>query len=74
MVDGKLTPAGLELAPVQVGKAWRQSDDDRAYVYLCSQYGGLLTRMCGDLGSWSCVGEQIGFDLAERRKAERSGR
>lgn len=63
--------AGLDLEPVQVGKPWRQSDDERAYSYLLAQYGGLLARMKEDLGSWACVGEQIGFDLRERSKAKR---
>lgn len=63
--------AGLELEPVQVGKAWRQSDDARAYSYLMAQYGGLLQRMQVDLGSWECVGLQIGSDLVERKKAKR---
>ena len=63
--------AGLELEPVQVGKPWRQSDDDRAYAYLLSQYGGLLRRLHDDLGSWECVGLQMGHDLAERSKASR---
>lgn len=63
--------AGLELEPVQVGKPWRQSDDDRAYAYLLSQYGGLLRRLQNDLGSWECLGLQIGHDLAERAKAKR---
>lgn len=66
--------AGIGLEPVQVGKAWRQSDDDRAYSYLMAQYGGLLGRIKADLGSWACVGEQIGHDLAERAKAERKDR
>jgi hypothetical protein len=66
--------AGLELEPVQVGKVWRQSDDERAYSYLLAQYGGLLKRMHGDLGSWACVGAQIGHDLAERETAKRRGR
>jgi hypothetical protein len=58
--------AALELDPVQVGKGYRQSDDQRAYAYLLSQYGGLLRRMSQDLGDWACVGKQIGSDLAER--------
>jgi hypothetical protein len=62
---------GLQLEPVQVGKPWRQSDDDRAYGYLLAQYGGLLSRIKDDLGSWACVGQQIGSDLEERRKAKR---
>lgn len=63
--------AGLELEPVQVGKPWRQSDDERAYAYLLAQYGGVLRRLCGDLGSWDMVGRQIGHDLDEREKAKR---
>lgn len=66
--------AGLELEPVQVGKPWRQADDDRAYAYLLAQYGGLLKRVYADLGSWDCVGLQIGSDLAEREKAEKRSR
>lgn len=64
--------AGLELEPLQVGKPWRQSDDDRAWAYLLAQYGGLLERVMVDLGDWQCVGRQIGHDLAERRKAKGS--
>jgi hypothetical protein len=62
--------AGIEVTPVQVGKSWRQADDDRAYAYLLSQYGALLQRMHGTHGDWACVGLQIGHDLAERRKAQ----
>jgi len=64
-----LRVGGLELEPFQAGRVWRQSDDDRAYAALLAQYGGLLRRVCGDLGSWECVGAQIGFDLSERSKA-----
>jgi hypothetical protein len=56
--------AGLDLKPVQVGRGWRQSDDERAYRYLLAQYGGVLRRLHGDLGSWECVGLQLGSDLA----------
>jgi hypothetical protein len=56
--------AQLDLEPVQLGKLWRPADDERAYTYLLAQYGGLLRRMCADLGSWQCVGMQIGDDLA----------
>lgn len=62
--------AGLDLEPVQVGKPWRQADDDRAYAYMLAQYGGLLRRVREDLGSWDCVGLQIGADLAEREQAQ----
>jgi hypothetical protein len=60
--------AGLELEPFQAGRPWRQSDDDRAYAALLSQYGGLLKRIKADLGSWECVGLQLGHDLAERQR------
>ena len=66
--------AGLKLEPVQVGKPWRQADDDRAYAYLLAQYGGLLERLKADLGSWACVGEQLGHDLSERRAVARRGK
>lgn len=65
---------GLDLEPVQVGKPWRQSDDERAYAYMLAQYGGMLKRLCGDLGSWDMVGRQIGFDLAEREQASQAKR
>jgi hypothetical protein len=66
--------SGLELEPVQVGKGYRQADDDRAYAYLLAQYGGLLTRLCADHGSWPALGAQIGHDLAEREQAKRRQR
>lgn len=62
---------GLELEPFQAGRAWRQSDDDRAYAALLAQYGGLLKRRRDDLGSWDCVGLQLGDDLARRAPARR---
>lgn len=65
---------GMELDPVEVRKPWRQSDDDRAYAFLLSQYGKVLQRLKDDLGSWECVGLQLGHDLAERHAAERLAR
>ena len=64
--------AGLDLEPVQVGKPWRQSNDERSYAFLLAQYGPLLQRVYADLGSWVCVGEQLGHDLAERNAAKRA--
>lgn len=66
--------ADLDLHPFEAGRPWRQSDDDRAYSALLAQYGGLLKRVCGDLGSWDMVGRQIGFDLAEREAVANRGR
>lgn len=65
---------GLALAPVQVGKGWRQSDDDRSFGYLLVQYGPMLKRKKVDHGSWEALGKQIGFDLAERGKVEHAKR
>lgn len=66
-----LSVAAMELEPVQVGKPWRQADDDRSWTYLLAQYGGLLQRRKEECGSWDCVGKQIGYDLEERSKATR---
>jgi hypothetical protein len=55
--------AQLDVQPVRVSKAWRQSDDERAYRYMLAHYGGVLRRLHVDLGSWECVGLQIGEDL-----------
>lgn len=66
--------AGLDIEPFVAGKVWRQSDDDRAYAAMLSQYGGLLRRVQQDLGSWACVGQQIGSDLVERDEAKSRGR
>lgn len=65
---------GLEVEPVQVGKPWRQSNDDRSYAYMLAQYGGLLQRRQQEHGSWSALGAQLGHDLAERAKAIKAGR
>jgi hypothetical protein len=56
--------AGLDLTPVQVGRGYRRSDDERAYRYLLAHYGGLLRRLHCELGSWDCVGLQLGQDLS----------
>ena len=57
--------AHLDLEPFEAGKPWRQADDDRAYAAMLAQYGGLLGRIRRDLGSWECLGLQLGQDLAE---------
>lgn len=66
--------AGLELEPFEAGKPWRQADDDRAYTALLAQYGGLLQRVAGVLGSWECLGLQMRDDLAEREAAKQRRR
>lgn len=62
----------MDLNPVQVGKPWRQSDDDRAYAYMLAQYGGLIRRRILEHGSPECFGLQLASDLAEREKAKRN--
>ncbi|MBE7504652.1 MAG: hypothetical protein HS113_31035, partial [Verrucomicrobiales bacterium] len=66
--------AGLELEPFAAGTVWRQADDDRAYAALLAQYGGLLRRICEDLGSWECLGLQMGADLVDRDRFKRMTR
>ncbi len=66
-----LRVAGIELHPFEAGKVWRQSDDARAWAAVLAQYGGLLRRVHENLGSWQCVGLQIGSDLDERDAARR---
>jgi hypothetical protein len=61
---------GVDLEPFEAGKVWRQADDERAMAAMLAQYGGLLGRLCADLGSWECVGLQLGHDLAERSRAK----
>ena len=36
------------------------SKDDEALLWMCHQYGGLLTRFRDDLGDWKAVGMQVG--------------
>jgi hypothetical protein len=62
--------SGLDLEPVQVGKPWRQADDERAYAYMLSQYGGLIRRLIADQGAVG-FGKQVEHDLSERDKAGR---
>jgi hypothetical protein len=57
---------------VQVGRGYRVSDDERAYRYMLAQYGGVLGRLCRELGSWDCVGLQLGEDL-KRQGGDRGG-
>ena len=60
-----LAAINLQIPRVE-GLGWHpQTDDDRAMDWLCRQYGPLLGRVFNDLGSWECVGLQIGDRLAE---------
>lgn len=59
--------AGLELTPVQVGRGYRESDDERARKFMLLHYGGVLRRMHEELGDWACVGLQLGHELGKQK-------
>lgn len=46
-------------------QAGRQEDMERSYRAMLDQYGRVLRWLHRDAGDWSCVGLQIGHDLAE---------
>lgn len=69
-----LAAVSLDIPRVE-GLGWQpQSDDDRAMDWLCRQYGPLLGRVLQDLGSWECVGLQIGDRIAELARLEALGK
>jgi hypothetical protein len=53
------------------GRTWRETDDERAFRFMCRQYGPMLRRLLADLGSWECVGLTIGHSLDEIEAAGR---
>jgi hypothetical protein len=63
----------LELTPVQVGRGYRVADEERSRAWLVKLYGGVLMGMFDELGSWECVGLQLGHEIGEQRKAQRTG-
>lgn len=54
-------------------QAKRETDDARAYRFLLQQYGRVLERLHGDLGSWAAVGLQIGEDLRRMATGGKDG-
>lgn len=61
---------GLEVEPCSMERAWRRSDDERAYMTMLAQYGAVLGRM-GLAQGWDCLGLQIRDDLAAQAAAKR---
>lgn len=55
-------------------QAARETDDERAFRFMCMQYGPLLQRLLRDLGSWDCVGLTIGERIAELEAVRRMRR
>jgi hypothetical protein len=56
---------GMDLQPVQVGQPYRLADTERQYAWLLSCGRKQFLRLLDELGSWECVGKQIGFDLEQ---------
>lgn len=60
-----------DIQRIKAGTEWRPPDHDRAYKAMLSQYARTLKRVREELGSWDCVGLQIGQDLEELEKADK---
>ncbi len=50
------------------------SKDEQTLRWMCAQYGGMLTRLCSDLGDWKAVGLQIGDTIAQQNQIKRQSR
>lgn len=47
---------------------WKQSDDEKAMLWMARQYGNLLTRRLEALGDWCSVGREIGQYIEKLKK------
>jgi hypothetical protein len=56
---------GLDVPRFQASPAWRQSDHDRAYRAMLTQYGSTLRQVLADAGSPECFGLQLSDDLRQ---------
>jgi len=61
---------GLDVPRVQM-RVWRKSDDQRAFEWMCKQYGRMLERLVPDLGDWLAVGLQIGSEIERQARLQR---
>lgn len=59
--------------PHPAGSVYRLSQRDRALRHMCTQYGGHLSGLLAELGSWSAVGQQLGDILADVRAKAAKG-
>ena len=59
-----------EFKRVVIGTRWTKSDRERAVNALVKQYGGILGEICGELGSWADVGEELGRRITEAAEAK----
>lgn len=64
---------GIEVPRVRM-RVWRKSDDQRAFEWMCKQYGRMLERLVPDLGDWLAVGLQIGSEIERQARLQRHGR
>ena len=51
----------------------KQTVDEEALQWMCRQYGNMLQRLHGDLGSWDCVGREIQRVLIELNSRDGHG-
>lgn len=56
-----------------VGSVWRASNTERLYRALLTQYGPFLAGQREDLGTWECVGLQLGYELERLGKPRGCG-
>jgi len=65
---------GAHVERIRVGSVWRPDDYTRTVRALVGQYGRFLESLCDDLGSWACVGAQLGDEIAAARARKAGGR
>ena len=63
---------GLDVPRVRM-RVWRKSDDQRAFEWMCKQYGRMLERLLPDLGDWPAVGLQIESEIGRQARLQRYG-
>lgn len=63
---------GLNVRRVKM-RLWRKSDDQRAFEWMCKQYGRMLERQSSGLGGWSALGFQIASEIEAWSRIRRDG-
>ena len=66
--------SGSDVERINVGSVWQADDLSRTVRSMLNQYGRTLERLHSDLGSWECVGLQLGHELQELRNPKPLGR
>lgn len=65
--------AGVEVPRIRVGSVWQADDLSRTVRSMLKQYGPTLEKLCVQLGSWQCVGLQLGDELQQLRNPKPRG-